>query len=110
MLAQIANIPAQKSELRWWAFGHMAHHRDICRRIVQTTGIALPEFILDPFDPENRGVWIDQHQQMHNAMNRVLGLPGNDLLAVDWQDQGQLSAWIWLNFTEHLAASNELGV
>lgn len=110
MIASIANIPSGPEQLAWWAWGHMAHHRDINRRILEITTIALPEFVLDPINPEDMGTWIDQHQQMHNNMNRILGLSGNDLLNVDWQDQAQLSSWIWLNFTEHLAASQSLGV
>ena len=110
MIAQIANIPKGPEQLAWWAFSHMAHHRDINRRILEINSIALPEFILDPVDPNSMGTWIDQHQQMHNNMNRVLGLAGNDLLNVDWKNEAQLTSWCWLNFTEHLAASRELVV
>lgn len=110
MIATIANIPVNPTQLAAWSWAHMAHHRDLNRRILEAFAIAVPEFVIDPTNPDDMGTWIDQHQQMHNNFNRILGLPGNDLLNVNWKDKAQLTSWIWLNFTEHLAASAQLGV
>lgn len=109
-LADIVNVPESAESLAVWAFSHMAHHRDINRAIYQQFANALPEYPLDEINIADMGVWIYQHQEMHNNQNAILGIGGNDLTDVDWQNQGELSSWIQLNFTEHYQASNLLGV
>lgn len=109
-LASIANVPSNAITLRQWAFSHMAHHRDINRRILETENIAVPEYILDPLDPTDMQSWLYQHQAMHNNQNAILGIAGNNLIQVQWTDPGQLTNWIQLNFREHFDASEILGV
>lgn len=109
MLANLANIPETPEETNEWSFAHMAHHRDIIEFIRLQKSIVLPEYILDPMDTTDLGTFANQHQNMHNAFNSILGLAGNDLTDVNWQDRGQREAWIWLNFVEHQNASNSLG-
>lgn len=89
---------------------HMAHHRDIIRKIYELAGIALVEYLLDPFDPKNLGAWDYQHQIMHQQMDSLLGIAGFNLLGVDWQNQELLAAWILLNATEHNQAADILRI
>src|SRR5271154_1409002 len=86
-LADIANIPKTPESLATWAFAHMAHHRDINRVIYQQNRVALSEYPLDQINTQDMGVWIYQHQEMHNNQNAVLGIGGNDLTDIDWNDQ-----------------------
>lgn len=109
-LASIANVPVDKETTDEWAFSHMAHHRDIIRVINEKFQIILPEYSLDPLDPNDLGTWGYQHQIMHNQMDAILSIAGNDLLDVSWQDQGERASWIELNFREHLQANQILGV
>ena len=109
-LADLANVPASDTDRAQWSFAHMAHHRDISARIYLLAKIALPEYILDPVDPNDPGDWEYQHQIMHDNQNQLLGITGQDLTGVDWKDQRLLAAWIQLNFNEHLQASNILGI
>ncbi len=112
-IAALQNIPGTAEELAIWAFCHQAHHIDINATIYNLANIALPLFILDPFDPNNgdqMGTWAYQHQQMHDNQNALLGIAGNNLVDVDWTNQNELAGWINLNFIEHLQASNILGV
>lgn len=109
-LASIANVPDDQNTTDEWAFSHMAHHRDIIRVLNEKHNIILPEYSLDPIDPNDFGLWGYQHQIMHNQMNAVLGIAGQDLVDVSWKDQEQRSVWIDLNFTEHLKANAILGV
>lgn len=109
-LASIYNVPDETEDLSQWAFAHMANHRDIIRIIFEVTGIALPEFQLDPFDPANSNTWERTHQTMHQQMNQVLGIDGNNLLGVNWQDKNRRSAWIFLQASEHRQACNILGL
>lgn len=107
-LAGIFNVPKTDIELAEWSFVHMANHRDIIRVIYQLAVVALPEYVLDPFDPNDTGVWQRQHQQMHQQMNAVLGTSGFNLLGLDWHNENGTAAWITLNATEHRAACNIL--
>lgn len=112
-IAALQNIPGTPEELAQWSFAHAVHHIDINAAIYRIGAIALPEFVLDPFDPSNEnamGTWFYLHQQMHENQNALLGIAGNNLVDVDWSNQGELAGWINLNFVEHLQASNILGV
>lgn len=109
-VAALFNVPGTDEERAIWSFAHAAHHRDINRLIYQITGIALPEYILDPFDVDNTGVWADQHQQMHNQMDEVLGINPFNLDEVDWKNKSTLGGWIWDNAQEHYQAANLLEI
>lgn len=109
-IANLANVPADDRTFAQWSFAHAAHHRDINNAILAQAGVRLQLFPLDPVDPENPGPWLDQHQELHNAQNAVLGIAGNDLLDVDWRNKGQREAWIFLNFSEHQRAGQILEI
>lgn len=104
-LADLYNVPGSDEERAQWAFAHMAHHRDINRRIYELVKIALPEYILDPVNPADDGTWEYQHQIMHDNQNSLLGIEGQDLTGVDWKNPNELSAWVFLNGSEHYQAS-----
>ena len=114
-LADLANVPNSQQDLAIWASLHMVHHRDILRRVREVYKIQLDEYSLDPLiiDPagfDNVGSWGYQHQIMHNQMDAVLQIAGNDLTEVNWTDQGERAEWIFLNFVEHQQAGAKLGV
>lgn len=109
-IANLANIPGDEPSLLNWTFAHMDHHRQISAAIQRNTGQILPIFPIDPITPTNMGVFLYQHAQMHQQQNAVLGINGLNLLDVDWRDEAQRATWIFQNFTEHLRASNLLGI
>ena len=109
-LANLYNVPGTDSERAQWSFSHMAHHRDINQQIYNLLKIALPEYILDPIDPNNTGQWEDQHQIMHDTQNQLLGIQGQDLTGVDWHDPRILAGWIFLNSNEHYQAAQILRI
>jgi hypothetical protein len=109
-LASLFNVPSTDEERAQWAFAHMAHHRDINARIYTLIKVALPEYILDPIDPNDSGTWEYQHQLMHDNQNQLLGISGQDLTGIDWNDQRLLAGWIFLNSSEHYQASNILEI
>lgn len=109
-IADLANVPVSDSDRALWTFAHMAHHRDIAARIYLLVKVALPEYILDPVNPEDSGDWEYQHQLMHDNQNQLLGITGQDLTDIKWRDQRLLSGWVQLNFNEHLQASDILGI
>lgn len=81
----------------------MAHHRDIDQAIFRQHGVLVQEYVLDPFNPKDPGQWAYQHQNMHSAVNAVLGLSGFDLTEVDWTRQDQLAGFIQSNADEHVS-------
>lgn len=109
-IAGLYNVPSTEAELNTWAFAHAAHHRDINRLILQLTGTQLIESILDPINPNDIGVWLYQHQQMHDQFEAVLGIAGYDLLDVDWENQNELAGWVLLNASAHQQAANILQI
>lgn len=109
-IAGIYNVPTTPDELKVWATTHARHHTDINQAIYNQTGGNLPEFVLDPIDPENTSVWEDQHQIAHNNFNSVLGIAGYDLSEVDFTNRDYMTGWITLNAQEHFQAANILGI
>ena len=88
----------------------MTHHREINKAIFAITGVNLPEYILDPIDPNDTGVWEDQHQIMHQDFDAVIGISGFDLTDVNFKNPELLAGWIQLNANEHYQASQILGI
>lgn len=112
-IAGIYNIPGNAQEMAQWSFVHAAHHTDINAAIYNALGIALPAYVLDPFNPEDPASvesWAYLHQSMHQNQNAILGIAGLDLTDVDWQDDGAKAAWVQANFSEHFQAANILQI
>mgnify|MGYP001594669191 CR=1 FL=1 len=109
-VAALFNVPGNPAELAQWSAAHMSHHRDINRRIYELAGVSLPEFVLDPINPDDTGVWEDQHQQMHQEMDAALGINGFDLSNVNFENEAFLAGWIQLHFNEHYQAANILEI
>lgn len=109
-LANLYNVPVSDIDRAQWAFAHMAHHRDINLAIYNLIKVALPEYILDPVNPNDAEQWEYQHQLMHDNQNQILGIEGQDLTGIDWKNPNLLAGWIWLNAHEHVLASNILEV
>jgi hypothetical protein len=109
-LANLYNVPSNDAERQAWSFSHMAHHRDINQKIYVLTKVAVPEYLLDPIDPNDTGAWEYNHQIMHDTQNLLLGITGQDLTGLNWKDQNLLAAWIWINGSEHYQASSILEI
>jgi hypothetical protein len=109
-VAAIYNVPGTRAEFDAWAFAHAAHHTDIIRTLHQIVGSNLDQYVLDPFNPDDPGVWLYQHQVMHQQMDAILAIGGYDLLDADFKDKDNLAGWIWLNADEHKQASDILGI
>ncbi len=110
-VAAIFNVPSTQEELSTWSFAHAAHHRDIIRTIYEKVGIQLQaDYVLDPFSVNDAGVWIYQHQLMHQEFEPILGISGFDLLDVDFKNKDEFAGWIWLNANTHYEAANILRI
>lgn len=72
--------------------------------------VNLTQFILDPMDPDNLGMWFYQHQEMHNQVNALLATTGYDLLSYDWDDPDEFAEWLRLNGDEHTRINAALNI
>ena len=104
--------PTDDDSWRSWAFNHAANHYDILQAVLVQKSQNLTQFCLDPMDPDNLGLWLYQHQEMHNQVNAVLNANNlaYDLLAFDWDDPDQFSEWLLLNGSEHQRICAALGI
>jgi hypothetical protein len=106
----LENPIASPADFDRWSFANMASHRDIIRRIFETNGTELPEYVLSPFDPTNMDAWLELHQQMHTDFQGILGISGYDLTVLDWNDESQVSTWLAQHANTHWIASQVLGI
>lgn len=107
-VATLYNVPTNSNEMNIFSFNNLAEHEKIANAIFNKYNIAVPIFVIDPIPLFNLGAWLQQHQVLHNIMNNVLGTNSNDLTTVDFNDQTQLSEWIWLHAQEHYQAAATL--
>jgi len=99
-IASLFNVPDTDDELSTWSFSHAAHHRDIAAAAFKKFNVTLLQSILDPFDPSDQG-WFERHQAMHFSMNLLFGIASYNLEEVNWDNQDERNAWIYLNGLEH---------
>jgi hypothetical protein len=103
--------PDDPANWRAWSFNHAANHVDMLAAAQAKAPTAvLEQFILDPMNPDDLGMWLYQHATMHDQLNTALGTSGFDLLGLDWQDPQQFATWLRLNGDEHTRLSGLLGV
>lgn len=110
MLPYIAEPPPGQSGLNTWIYHHAKDHEELRQAVQARLGINLPLLVLDPLVPQDVKGWLERHQQSHNNFNAVLGLNGNDLSVVDFNNRDQAQAWFWLNFQEHQSAHQALAI
>lgn len=108
-LANLANVPRSDSEWSVYTFSNQAAHFDVQQAILNKLKATLPLYPVDPINFDDPGQWIQNHQQMHNAVNGVLGTPGADLTGINFRDLAQVEAWVFLHFTEHATWARILG-
>lgn len=113
-LATLFNIPSDPFAFQQFSFSNAEHHVLIANAIQTLYNQATPAYILDPIpvldSQGGAGVWLYNHQAVHNFQNAVLGIAGNDLTGVDWQKPDEVADWINLHAEEHRTAATRLGI
>lgn len=107
-IAILSVVPQSDTEWASWHFAHMAHHRDMIDKVARDLNTHLTEYQLDP--PSRDPTWFYQHQQMHNQLDAVFGIPSLDMTTIDWNDKDSIEAWVYDNFTQHQNEANATGV
>ena len=111
-LATLLNIPGEDDQNTFdeFSFSNQDSHNRIIRAIGDQNGVTLQVYIVDPMPLADLGAWFRNHQQMHNDMNGVTGVSGNDLSSVDWKDEQAKAYWISLHWSEHQQNEQKLGI
>ena len=91
-----------------WLFNNYAHHRAI-NAGASGIGATIGQYMIYPVQQTSLRDFLEQHQRWHNDMCGALGIAGNDLSNVDFNDEKQKDAWMFLHYQEHLAAATLLG-
>lgn len=109
-LPDLYNIPHSQSELNIWSFANMNEHAKTAAALLRASPpVVLPLYPLDPIPfGAGLGAWLYNHQTIHNAQNAALGIAGNDLTTLDFNDAGQVVNWIQLHASEHYQAAQIL--
>jgi hypothetical protein len=103
----LLNVPTTPREWTRWSFSHAQVHIAI-RQALAALGAPTGDYILDPINPGAIEEWLSRVQQTHTEMNGPLGLQSSDLTGVDFNDEAQTVAWIYLNWQEDNAALQAL--
>ena len=104
-LANIAVAPTDATE-SLWHFSHYQDHLDIIAAIAKQKSTALTVYPIDRAGQFDSPQWQKAHQQVHDAMARVLATPQRaDLTQRPLDDY-----WFWRNYQEHYAARQILGI
>lgn len=107
----LLSIPEKNARgIATWLFWHANDHLEIVQAIAKTTTTKPPVYVLDPANPDDVKGWALTHQQAHNDMNSALGLQGSDLTSIDFSKELELKAWLFINFMEHAAARQTIGI
>lgn len=109
-LAAILFPPPEPTGWDEWMLQHLAHHQAINQGIKTTKGITPFQFQIYPFNPKDAQNWLEQHQQQHNVTNSILGIGGQDLSILDFNDRKSIDSWTYLHWIEHQAAGSILGM
>lgn len=104
-LATLYNVPSNPDEMNIFSFSNQDEHNKIAAAILSKYNISIPSFILDPIPISDMGVWLQQHQLLHNIMNSVTGSNSDDLTDVNFRDQNQLTEWVWIHAQQHYQTS-----
>lgn len=109
-LLLVQNFPRSKEAIAKWAFNHDQEHRIIRTAVLSKKGVALQEYILDPFSYQDPQGWLARHQSAHNDFNAIVNYNGSDLEAVDFDNDKQRQAWSWFHWQEHVNINTVLGI
>ena len=108
-LAMLLYPPPTDRGLDEWMFHHVQHHQAIIDTIQKVKGVTLPLYQIYPFNQRHAVDWLEQHAQQHDDMDGALGIVGNDLGDVDFNNKSQADSWFFLHFTEHRDVAYALG-
>ena len=109
-LASLYNVPVNDYGMKQFSFVNANYHVLQNRAILLKYNISLTDYVLDPINEQQIDTFLQRHQDIHNQVNTLLGIVGNDLSSVDFKKPDVLRSWIWLHANEHVQAAKLLGI
>jgi hypothetical protein len=110
VIVHLLNTPQTDNDWQSWSFHHRSSHLAIIQAIQAQKNITLTQYQLDPISPRDVPGFLQRNSQSHIEMNSVLDLQTVDLQDVDFKNDRQLRAWIFLHYKEHDDAETALGI
>lgn len=110
MLVRLLEIPKSAEEWSAWSWSHRTSHVRIISAIKQKNKVDLTEYPVDPINFDRIGDMLAANQAMHLAFSGILKLQSVDLESVDFRNESQKAAWVYLHYKSHYDAENALGV
>ena len=107
-LAQIILPPPTPHGMTEWSFAHNVSHLTIIQAAANL-GYQLQYLTIWPIPPNDIYTWLQNHQALHDEMNAMANVIGNDLQDIDFNDKKQMESWHFLNFNEHRSVYQFLG-
>jgi hypothetical protein len=108
--SSLLNVPKDQRAWQQFSFNNREAHDAIRQAILDQRNIRLPDYDLEPINPQDLEGWLERHAQTHIEMNAALGSQGQDLQQVDFRDERQLVAWVWAHWLEHNTANQILRI
>lgn len=109
-LAQVLYPPPTPQGMEEWFQAHARHHEGILFALKETQGVNLDNLGLYPVNEKDLDDWLQRHQEMHTAMNRVFGISGTDLSGLDLKDKNKSDSWFFQHFLQHQSAAQSCGM
>lgn len=110
MLANLLNVPQSPLDWEQFFWNNRTQIDEIRQAILKQFNVNLTEYILYPVAENSLQDFLINNSQSHQDFNAALRLQGSDLESVDFKDDKQLKAWIYLNYQELYSASAALGI
>ena len=108
-LADLFNIPRNRTEQGIWTFANAQSHLFIINALqIKHSDVSFFNQVLDPLNEADVERFLLGHQYMHNQLDLLLGIGGNDYSTLDPTKPASLEiAWIQ-HAQEHIQAETQL--
>ena len=104
MLVALFNTPKNADDWSVWSWHNANDHLEIRQAIAAQKKTNLTDYQVYPIFEGDVPGFLQRHSQLHIEMLGALGLQGEDLLDVDFNDESQKEAWMNLHVRDHIAA------
>ena len=110
MIQALENIPRTPDDWSRFSWDHRDSHNRIRAAIKAKFSIDLEDYQIDPVNPNDFEIFLENNSSLHGDMNGVLKLQSSDLEDVNMQDPEQSVAWFRLHYLEHYYAETVLQI
>ena len=109
-LASLFYPPPTPAGFEEFAFSNYQHHQAIIDAARTVKNVTLTLYQIWPVNPRNFQQWLAAHQQQHDDMNALYGVPGSDLTSLDLNDPRQVEAFFLVHASEHRDVAQKSGL